>query len=776
MKTLAATAALAVALVGTPLTVLYFGGGGANTDKGRASSPDRDGVVLAPSRDGRIVLAGLLRDASQISLPSLKFLVDASCQGGMDAHVFAASNANDLLRMHDEMRVKLYGADADCRGTLFAEQEPEEAGSARVTNRVDRIASLRDAQRLRVANILEDAKDLYEEDGEEEEAVIVVADLDVSFFPTFDNILSNGLDVARQSRHARTRLDVLCSAGVDVSGGYYDVFATVLIPNTFVYPVGARMDLAPHPEEDQSLIVGNAEGFSNTDLLHWFDQMSANQQGGGPVPVRSCFGGLALYRASRWLDFSCSYSVSGDEDLVRYTNMYDERACEHVVLHECLRRVDPLTSVAVHPGLRPVWHGENEAAIAAENNLADLTSGRRDEWERMDRKLRDLQAMPSNMTNATNSTNSTDGICTTINNGTELCCWDNTTEILVAEQAVFKGKSNFTGHRVYNLCPDTYSIGFYDDDTGTHVSGMAPIVVMNNNVTFQCGSKFVNGSRVSSGGDCALNGGAVHFHIDGKGGGIGDNVVVRGIHSVNTSGVNVFGEAECWDGAKCGSTVKFDKMTFKDNNGGGIASIVGQDGRSGTTATPVLNVTFYECAFEDNQMPPSETGDSMLVASGTHTAVSFVGSSFTNNKVEPDSSSSYTASLIASGGSLNLSKNCFVNNVVGTSITVSLGTYSKVDNGYYGNEYTGEEPCVDGILTEKDEGEGVVSVCVTSSGGPPDLDNQRCAAKHNPEGNPCGPSQCSGSDWYCCNRSCGICLPPDFFCTQQICEPGDFVN
>ena len=34
----------------------------------------------------------------------------------------------------------------------------------------------------------------------------------------------------------------------------------------------------------------------------------------------------------------------------------------------------------------------------------------------------------------------------------------------------------------------------------------------------------------------------------------------------------------------------------------------------------------------------------------------------------------------------------------------------------------------------------------------------------------CGPNTCSGGD-VCCNRSCGICAPPDAACTQQICEP-----
>lgn len=36
----------------------------------------------------------------------------------------------------------------------------------------------------------------------------------------------------------------------------------------------------------------------------------------------------------------------------------------------------------------------------------------------------------------------------------------------------------------------------------------------------------------------------------------------------------------------------------------------------------------------------------------------------------------------------------------------------------------------------------------------------------------CGLSTCEAGE-VCCNASCGICTPPDGFCTQQICDPAD---
>jgi hypothetical protein len=39
-----------------------------------------------------------------------------------------------------------------------------------------------------------------------------------------------------------------------------------------------------------------------------------------------------------------------------------------------------------------------------------------------------------------------------------------------------------------------------------------------------------------------------------------------------------------------------------------------------------------------------------------------------------------------------------------------------------------------------------------------------------PAGEACGPTTCASGE-VCCNASCGICTPPDGFCTQQACEP-----
>jgi len=55
-------------------------------------------------------------------------------------------------------------------------------------------------------------------------------------------------------------------------------------------------------------------------------------------------------------------------------------------------------------------------------------------------------------------------------------------------------------------------------------------------------------------------------------------------------------------------------------------------------------------------------------------------------------------------------------------------------------------------------------------GEPSDVGNTNPARSGGAgEGVACGPTTCPKGQ-ICCNKSCGICTPPDGFCTQQFCE------
>jgi len=82
-----------------------------------------------------------------------------------------------------------------------------------------------------------------------------------------------------------------------------------------------------------------------------------------PVPVRSCFNGLTIYRTDVYLnDMECRYDSYNKEDTEFASNHY-KHACEHVVIHECLRRQmkesssNEEFSIAVLPDMKTLWHG-----------------------------------------------------------------------------------------------------------------------------------------------------------------------------------------------------------------------------------------------------------------------------------------------------------------------------------------------------------------------------------------------------------------------------------
>ena len=152
----------------------------------------------------------------------------------------------------------------------------------------------------------------------------------------------------------------------------YSLPRTVLLPSTFVYPVSGRFDESIHDDEERQFIVSSDGSFSQEDLLRHFEQISQEEFGGRPVPVRSCFGGLAIYKSEVWHEPKCRYSSWQDQcspDAVRYANIEDGRACEHVTFHACLREHRKGLAVAVQPKLMPMWDS------AAQSLSSSLRSG-----------------------------------------------------------------------------------------------------------------------------------------------------------------------------------------------------------------------------------------------------------------------------------------------------------------------------------------------------------------------------------------------------------------
>eukprot|EP00591_Stephanopyxis_turris_P010378 CAMPEP_0195521706 /NCGR_PEP_ID=MMETSP0794_2-20130614/19203_1 /TAXON_ID=515487 /ORGANISM="Stephanopyxis turris, Strain CCMP 815" /LENGTH=439 /DNA_ID=CAMNT_0040651315 /DNA_START=499 /DNA_END=1818 /DNA_ORIENTATION=+ len=246
--------------------------------------------------------------------------------------------------------------------------EPDHATS--ITNRVERIAYLRDYQRelLRVKY-----EDIQENDA------IIIADLDLFALPNVNQLVRETNHMIKNKQH-----DALCSAGVMYRPfGYYDIFATVLFSDTFTYPIKGRLSGKHYPEEDTSFVrTKDVFGvFTQSDLLEYFEtgrhpstksvptttfvERSVQREGNDSihdnvaVPVRSCFGGLTIYSAPKWFDTRCNYNMN-ITSMMRYANKNDGRPCEHVVFHNCLITQDPSTSIAVHPFMKSKWNSPDQ--------------------------------------------------------------------------------------------------------------------------------------------------------------------------------------------------------------------------------------------------------------------------------------------------------------------------------------------------------------------------------------------------------------------------------
>jgi hypothetical protein len=301
-----------------------------------------------------IVLAGIIHHGGEISQRSLDFIVQATCIHKIRTHILGADDMSMLAFMYEQQKEIMF-PDMSCASFQVASQ-PEVVTNTE--NRIDRIQAARDFQRKDIAEHFDFA--------DRDEAAIILADMDVSQLPPLDQVVGNA---AKMNKRFGIDVDVLCSSGKMLHPyGYYDTFATVLLPDTFVYPVAGRPVMAARPEEDASLIIG--ANFSAEALLNWF-----HHEGGvnaRPIPVKSCFGGLAIYRASKWLDERCSYKDLHPEINAKYANKFDKAPCEHVVLHNCLREIDPEVVVAVQPDMHTVWHTSAgpDYALAAYPDLA----------------------------------------------------------------------------------------------------------------------------------------------------------------------------------------------------------------------------------------------------------------------------------------------------------------------------------------------------------------------------------------------------------------------
>ena len=301
-------------------------------------------------------------------------------------------------------------------------------------NRIARIKRSREYQRQLVIQLLTDRNNnnhnqRYYNDQEEEsswggvdydwstskEAVIGVLDLDLFDYPTPLELIETARNYIAMSSSSSSssgttsgmidnnnnhndqttnnkKYHAICTNGLFVMKSrsyngyrrrYYDTFSTILLPNSWLHVdrdkprgslEGEDVEMAKM-NQDETLQWILREGTRHHPLPNEDDEEEEDEgqqlhQLFQPVPVRSCFNGLTLYRADVWLEPKCRYDSYHKDDDAYLSKRY-QHACEHIVFHECLRRVlleksgeeggssssgEVGLDIAVQPDLTTLWH------------------------------------------------------------------------------------------------------------------------------------------------------------------------------------------------------------------------------------------------------------------------------------------------------------------------------------------------------------------------------------------------------------------------------------
>ena len=195
--------------------------------------------------------------------------------------------------------------------------------------------------------------------------VIALFDLDMFDYPPILKVIDVSgkymFSSLNENMVKEDNIDAICSNGIQRSRWwdqfprkvYYDVFATILLPNT--WPVLESKRTVPRgllEGENITMSKISQPGLLDHFLTEGFQKSKDSYK---PVPVRSCFGGLTLYRADLWLHPTCRYDLY-NKSLDVYRGKEEQQTCEHVVFHECLRQQREDFSIAVQPDMMTLWH------------------------------------------------------------------------------------------------------------------------------------------------------------------------------------------------------------------------------------------------------------------------------------------------------------------------------------------------------------------------------------------------------------------------------------
>jgi len=351
-----------------------------------------DEQLQYPSSD--VYIAGIILDAKNTHKPVWKTIVNLNCKYGYGIHILVKKGLDHAMAM----RYKFYNIllrdtdngeknETSCGPFVVHSEDSIESSSTfgpkyaslflnSHTNRIDRISMMRDYHRsllrslFSIGPLLSGVKDVNVHDRSnntrEKEGVVLLLDFDLHGTPNAAT-LSRQIERLQQPSYPH---DVICAAGITRARRnqlwYYDTFSTVMLPDTFIHPLKRRLIPYLYLGEDSTHVRSdNMQGEVTQGGIMEYFRSEGKKTDSGAVRVKSCFGGLALYRAGIYFTRSCQYQLDAtfvklnrenQSSIMRYANSVEERPCEHVVFHDCLENVVKQgINIALNPELRTIW-------------------------------------------------------------------------------------------------------------------------------------------------------------------------------------------------------------------------------------------------------------------------------------------------------------------------------------------------------------------------------------------------------------------------------------
>lgn len=322
---------------------------------------------IGPSEDRKfpMIVAGLINDGGLIKNEILTTLVQLSCIYDTSVYVTVAQNAQVLQTLLGRLQDDLYDPSRThlrCQPMLVETQPSLPNGDL---SRVQKLAFVRDFQRGKLMDFV--AKNKLSR----ESSIILLMDLDLLELPPVSQIMDAGRSIWGDKNKLTNDMisptvDAVCAGGVTVDDqdgmeGYYDSLATIFEPDTYMVPLADREISSLRPGENKDLIIQD-NGLNFYNIWKWIKQQER-------VPVRSCFGGMTLYKASVFLDHRCSYSTPGPGINISGYEVINVGVCEHIVLNTCLQSVVGMR-ISILPALRTRWSENNGLKTPRDLNIA----------------------------------------------------------------------------------------------------------------------------------------------------------------------------------------------------------------------------------------------------------------------------------------------------------------------------------------------------------------------------------------------------------------------